>query len=237
LLKVKHVSVIAESGETTLEDISLQVEFGQLVVLIGNNGAGKTEVLNVVSGILKPTDGTIEFNGKILNGFQPHKVVKEGICHVPEGRRLFLDQTVEDNLRLGAFTMFFHESKRDIEKRIKEILAKLILLENRRRQLAGTLSGGELQILAIARALMARPKILMLDEPSLGLAPLMVKQIFEIINRLKEEGLGILLVEQVVTYAIRSCDYGYVMQQGKIVFEGEKEAFLKKSDLVKAYLA
>ena len=133
--------------------------------------------------------------------------------------------------------MFFHESKRDIEKRIKEILAKLILLENRRRQLAGTLSGGELQILAIARALMARPKILMLDEPSLGLAPLMVKQIFEIINRLKEEGLGILLVEQVVTYAIRSCDYGYVMQQGKIVFEGEKEAFLKKSDLVKAYLA
>lgn len=237
MLKLNHVSVVSESGEKILEDISLQMEVGQLVVLIGNNGAGKSEFLSVVSGMLKPTSGTVEFNGKIINGFPPNKIVKEGICHVPEGRRLFLDQTVEDNLRIGAFTRFFHDSKRGIEKDVKELLRRFTLLEKHSRQLAGTLSGGELQVLAIARALMARPKILMLDEPSLGLAPLIVREIFEIISRLKEEGLGIFLVEQIATFAIRICDYGYVMQQGKIIFEGEKQTLMKKSDLVKAYLA
>jgi len=237
LLKLDKVSVVSDDGKKILADINLQVEIGQFVAILGNNGAGKSEVLSAISGMLRPTHGTIRLNNKVINGFSPNKIVKEGISLVPEGRRLFLDQTVEDNLRLGAFTRYFHGSRNVLENEVKELMSRFILLEKHARHLAGTLSGGELQVLAIARALMARPKILMLDEPSLGLAPLIIREIFEIIRQLKDQGLGILLVEQIANYAIHACDYAYLMQQRKIVYQGEKQIFLEKSDLVKAYLA
>ena len=237
MLKLDKVSVVSDDGKKILADINLQVEIGQFVAILGNNGAGKSEVLSAISGMLRPTHGTIRLNNKVINGFSPNKIVKEGISLVPEGRRLFLDQTVEDNLRLGAFTRYFHGSRNVLENEVKELMSRFILLEKHARHLAGTLSGGELQVLAIARALMARPKILMLDEPSLGLAPLIIREIFEIIRQLKDQGLGILLVEQIANYAIHACDYAYLMQQRKIVYQGEKQIFLEKSDLVKAYLA
>ena len=237
MLSLDRVWLVSKSGERILKNINLRVSAGQLVILLGNNGAGKSDLLNLISGVQKPTRGTVNFNGKIINNLAPCKIVKKGICHVPEGRRLFLDQTVEDNLLLGAYTRLFHESKSAIQEEVYEILGKFSLLEKHGRQLAGTLSAGELQILAIARALMARPKILMLDEPSLGLAPLAIKEVFKIIVKLREEGMGILLAEQLARYAIRTCDYGYVLQRGRIALEGKRHVLEEKSGLVKTYLA
>ena len=237
MFRLDHVWLISQSGERILKDINIQVNAGQLVVLLGNNGAGKSDLLNLISGILKLTKGTVKFHDRVIHHLAPSKTVRAGICHVPEGRRLFLDQTVENNLVLGAYTRIFRESKRVIYQEVAEISEKFSLLKTRGRQLAGTLSAGELQILAIARALMAKPKILLLDEPSLGLAPLMIKEVFDIIVELKNEGLGILLAEQMATFAIWNCDYGYLLQRGRIVLEGKRQVLKEKSDLVKTYLA
>jgi len=237
MLRLDHVWLVSKSGERILKDINLEVNAGQLVVLLGNNGAGKSDLLNLISGVKKPAKGTVKFGAETINNLAPSKIVKKGICLVPEGRRLFLDQTVEDNLMLGAFTRLFHEPKNAIHREVNEILEKFSLLKQHGQQLAGTLSAGELQILAIARALMARPKILMLDEPSLGLAPLAIKEVFNIIVKLREEGMGILLAEQLARYAIRTCDYGYVLQRGRIALEGKKQVLEEKSGLVKTYLA
>ena len=237
MFRLDRVWLVSASGERILKDINLQIKAGQLVVLLGNNGAGKSDLLSLISGILKPTKGTVKFNGHVIHNLAPSKIVRAGICHVPEGRRLFLDQTVEDNLIMGAYTRLFREPKRVIYKEVQETLEKFSLLKEHGRQLAGTLSAGELQILAIARALMAKPKILMLDEPSLGLAPLAIKEVFDIIVALKEEGMAILLAEQIATYAIWHCDYGYVLQRGRIVLEGKRQVLEEKSDLVKTYLA
>ncbi len=237
MLRVDGVWLVLPSGERILKDICLQIKAGQLVVLLGNNGAGKSDLLSLISGVRQATQGTVRYNGKIINGLAPSKIVRRGICHVPEGRRLFLDQTVEDNLILGAYTRLFRQPKSAVKQEVAEILEKFSLLRNHGRQLAGTLSAGELQILAIARALMARPKILLLDEPSLGLAPLAIKEVFDIITQLRQEGMGILLAEQLANYAIRSCDYGYVLQRGRIALEGTRKLLEEKSGLVKTYLA
>ncbi len=237
MLRVDGVWLVLPSGERILKDICLQIKAGQLVVLLGNNGAGKSDLLSLISGVRQATQGTVRYNGKIINGLAPSKIVRRGICHVPEGRRLFLDQTVEDNLILGAYTRLFRQPKSAVKQEVAEILEKFSLLRNHGRQLAGTLSAGELQILAIARALMARPKILLLDEPSLGLAPLAIKEVFDIIIKLRQEGMGILLAEQLANYAIRSCDYGYVLQRGRIALEGTRKLLEEKSGLVKTYLA
>jgi ABC-type branched-subunit amino acid transport system ATPase component len=237
MLRLDSIWLVLESGERILKNIHLQVEAGQLVVLLGNNGAGKSDLLSLISGIQKPTKGTVMYDGKNISNLAPSRIVRKGICHVPEGRRLFLDQTVEDNLILGAYTRLFRQPKRVINREVGEILEQFSLLKEHGRQLAGTLSAGELQILAIARALMAKPKILMLDEPSLGLAPLAIKEVFDIIIQLRKEGMGILLAEQLATYAIRNCDYGYVLQRGRIALEGKRHVLEEKSGLVKTYLA
>jgi branched-chain amino acid transport system ATP-binding protein len=237
LLRLESVWLVSRSGERILKDINLKVKAGHLVVLLGNNGAGKSDLLSLISGVQKPTRGRVKFSGETINNIAPNKIVKKGISHVPEGRRLFLDQTVEDNLVLGAYTRLFNEPKSAIYNEIKEILERFSLLKGHRRQLAGTLSAGELQILAIARALIARPKILMLDEPFLGLAPLAIKEVYEIIVKLRDEGLGILLAEQLASYAIQSCDYAYVLQRGRIYLEGKRKVFEEKSGFLKTYLA
>jgi branched-chain amino acid transport system ATP-binding protein len=237
MLSLDRVWLVSRSGERILRNINLKVSAGQLVILLGNNGAGKSDLLNLISGVKKPSKGTVKFGGETINHLAPSKIVKRGICLVPEGRRLFLDQTVEDNLMLGAYTRLFHDSRSAIQREINEILEKFSLLKKHGQQLASSLSAGELQILAIARALMARPKILMLDEPSLGLAPMAIQEVFNIIVKLKEDGMGILLAEQLARYAIRTCDYGYVLQRGRIALEGNSQVLEERSGLIKTYLA
>lgn len=216
-----------------VRNVSLEVKEGELVTLIGSNGAGKTTTLNAICGVI-PSRGSIRYRGKELNGKGTHNIVKEGIVMVPEGRRVFPKLTVANNLYLGAYTRRL--SKAELDKEIQAIYELFPRLGERRNQMAGTMSGGEQQMLAIGRALMAKPSLLILDEPSMGLAPIVVKDIFETIRRIKKQGMTILLVEQNATMALSVADRGYVLEHGEIHSEGSAQ-YLRDQDIVKkAYL-
>lgn len=216
-----------------IKDISFRVNEGEIVTLIGANGAGKTTTLQSISGLLPIKSGKIQFEGSDLVHVPAHKVVGRGIAQSPEGRRIFTKMTVEENLRMGAY---LQSEEAVVKADFERVYALFPRLEERREQIAGTLSGGEQQMLAIGRALMSRPKMLMLDEPSMGLAPLIVEQIFSIIRRLHEAGTTILLVEQNAQAALSVADRCYVMETGRIVMEGSGEELLNAPEIKKAYL-
>jgi branched-chain amino acid transport system ATP-binding protein len=218
-------------------DVSLGVAPGEIVALVGGNGAGKTTLLRVLSGLrdgfLKVTRGALRFRGQALDGLDPARIVDLGIAHVPEGRHLFPGLTVRDNLRLGGYLL---PSRALARQALERVLGLLPFLGERQRQLAGTLSGGEQQLLAIGRALMQRPALLMLDEPSVGLAPRMVAVVFELVARIRAEGLSVLLVEQNVRQALALADRGYVLENGRIVLQGAGAELIEHPKVKRAYL-
>ncbi|SES92420.1 ABC transporter ATP-binding protein [Anaerobranca gottschalkii] len=216
-----------------LKDVSLEVPEGKIVTLLGANGAGKTSTLKAISGILPVKSGSIEFMGKDLTKLSVERIVAEGIVQSPEGRQIFPELTVEENLKIGSYT---RKDKKNIPQTFERVYNYFPILKERKKQIAGTLSGGEQQMLAIGRALMAKPKLLLLDEPSLGLAPLIVKNIFQIIKQIKEEGTTILLVEQNAVQALNIADYGYILETGKIVHQGKAEDLKNDDKVKKAYL-
>ena len=216
-----------------LHDASLVVNEGEIVTLIGANGAGKSTTLLAISGLLRPQNGTITFQGKGLTKTPPHAIVQLGVVQVPEGRRIFPEMTVTENLDLGAYT---RKDKDGISRDMQLVFEMFPILEKRRRQHAGTLSGGEQQMLAIGRALMSRPKLLLMDEPSLGLAPLLVKQIFSTIKQIREQGVTVLLVEQNANMALAIADRGYVLETGRIAFSGKASDLLQDPKVQVAYL-
>ena len=215
-----------------LHDIGLSIEQGQIVTLIGANGAGKTTLLKTISGLIRPIAGTIEFDGKSIVRRPPYQIVGLGLSHVPEGRAILKRMTVLDNLRMGAYV----RNDKDIGRDIDAVLERFPVLGERRAQMAGTLSGGEQQMLAIGRALVVRPKLLLLDEPSLGLAPKIVTQIFLTLRELKNEGKTILLVEQNARQALRVADYGYVLERGRILYRGTGQELLTMPEVQSTYL-
>jgi len=217
-----------------LKGINLKVEEKSIVTLIGANGAGKTTLLRTISSILKPASGKISFNGRVINEMPPDKVVEMGISQAPEGRMIFSNLTVKENLEMGAYT---RKDKQNIKNDLEFIYTFFPRIKERLKQLGGTLSGGEQQMLAISRALMSKPKLLLLDEPSLGIAPILVKLIFEKITELnKQTGITILLVEQNANIALTVADYGYVMETGQIILEGDAKLLSQNEDVRKAYL-
>ncbi|MFZ4297142.1 ABC transporter ATP-binding protein [Streptomyces cinereoruber] len=232
LLEVEDLRVAYGKIEA-VKGISFSVEAGQVVALIGTNGAGKTTTLRTLSGLIKPTAGRITFDGQELNGIPAHKVVSLGLAHSPEGRHIFPRLSIEENLRLGAF---LRKDKAGIERDIQKSYDLFPILGERRKQAAGTLSGGEQQMLAMGRALMSEPKLLMLDEPSMGLSPIMMQKIMETIETLKSEGMTILLIEQNAQAALSLSDYGYVLEVGTIKLSGTGQALLVDDDVRKTYL-
>lgn len=216
-----------------LRGISLSVERGQIVTLIGANGAGKTTTLRALSGLIPATRGTIVLDGKKLNGLQPHEIVRLGMAHAPEGRGIFASLTVRDNLELGAYT---RRDRDGIHKDMEQAYERFPILKERAGQAAGTLSGGEQQMLAVARALMLRPRILLLDEPSLGLAPQIVQNIFRIIRQINAEGMTILLVEQNAHMALSIANRGYVLETGTIKMSDDAKTLAASDEVRKAYL-
>ena len=231
MLKVNDINVYYGAIHA-IKNISFEVNDGEIVTLIGANGAGKTTTLQTISGLLHTRTGSIEFMGKNIVGMPPHKVVAHGLAQVPEGRRVFLQMTVEENLEMGAFT----RPNSEIEGGIADVYERFPRLKERRRQIAGTLSGGEQQMLAMGRALMSKPKLLMLDEPSMGLAPILVEQIFDIIQELNKAGVTVLLVEQNAQMALSIAHRGYVLETGKIVATGTGAELLEDEAVKKAYL-
>jgi branched-chain amino acid transport system ATP-binding protein len=232
MLKVENVNVYYDAIHA-LKDVSLEVKEGEIVTLIGANGAGKSTLLKTLSGLIRPKNGTIEYEGKSIVKRKVQAIVKAGISHVPEGRRVFPTMSVTENLELGAF---LRRDKKAIQKDIEHVFELFPRLYERRKQSAGTLSGGEQQMLAIGRGLMAKPKLLLLDEPSMGLAPLLVKQIFNIIEMINKEGTTILLVEQNANMALSIAHRAYVIETGSVVLSGDAKE-LQTSALVKeAYL-
>ena len=231
ILKVEDINVYYGAIHA-IHGVSFDVSEGEIVTLIGANGAGKSTILQTVSGLLRSRTGSITFEGKNISNIPPNKVVKMGLAHVPEGRRIFQQMTVLENLQMGAFT----QPKSGVEGDLEEVFTQFPRLKERIKQVAGTLSGGEQQMLAIGRALMSHPKLLMLDEPSMGLAPILVEQIFEIIKSLHKAGTTILLVEQNAQMALSVADRAYVLETGEITLTGTGDE-LRKSDRVrKAYL-
>ena len=216
-----------------LHGVSLRVAAGTIVTLIGGNGAGKSTTLRTISGLLAPTAGRIIFEGRPIHGRSPHEILGLGIGHVPEGRQIFPTLTVWENLRLGAFR---EDRAREVTARLEAVFQEFPVLRERPGQLGGTLSGGEQQMLAIGRALMARPRLLMLDEPSLGLAPLYVERVVEIVKALNTRGISILLVEQRAHTALRIAERGYVLETGRIVLGDEGSRLLENEDVKRAYL-
>ena len=231
MLKVNDINVYYGAIHA-IKNISFEVNDGEIVTLIGANGAGKTTTLQTISGLLHTRTGSIEFMGKNIVGVPPHKVVAHGLAQVPEGRRVFLQMSVEENLQMGAFT----RPNSEIDPGIADVYERFPRLKERRKQIAGTLSGGEQQMLAMGRALMSKPKLLMLDEPSMGLAPILVEQIFDIIQELNHAGVTILLVEQNARMALSIAHRGYVLETGKIVATGTGEQLLEDEAVKKAYL-
>jgi len=221
-----------------LKNISIHLKRGEIVTLIGANGAGKTTMLNSISAVTPPAAGHILFDDQDLTGLTPDRIVKLGICQVPEGRQVFKPLSVEDNLELGAYLRYRgREGRGAIRKDLDDMYALFPRLHERRKQAAGTLSGGEQQMLAMGRALMARPKLLLLDEPSMGLAPLVVQEIFRVIEQLRQErGTTVLLVEQNAKAALRMADRGYVLETGKVVLEGIASELLENKEVQRAYL-
>jgi branched-chain amino acid transport system ATP-binding protein len=220
-----------------LHGISLDVPKGKLVTLIGSNGAGKTTTMRAISGMIKPKGGTVTLDGKDITGADSHKIARAGLAHSPEGRRVFASMTVTDNLLLGAFPRFTRaRPKGDIKHDLEKALELFPRLKERQGQLAGTLSGGEQQMLAMARAVMLNPEVVLLDEPSMGLAPILVEEVFRIISRLKSEGVTMLLVEQFAAAALNVADYGYVLENGSISVHGPADSLKTDPKVIAAYL-
>lgn len=216
-----------------LKGITLEVPEGGIVAILGANGAGKSTTLRTISGLISPARGQILFQGEPIHKIAPHKIVRLGICQVPEGRNIFMGLTVQENLKMGAFT---RRKSEDVQKDFERIYTSFPILKDRVRQQAGTLSGGEQQMLAIARGLMSNPKLMLLDEPSLGLAPLMVEEIFRIIREISKEGVTILLVEQNANMALQTAQYGYVMETGNIALHDKAENLIKNDYVRRVYL-
>ncbi len=232
MLKVKDL-VVAYGGIEALKGISVDVPDGQIVTLIGANGAGKSTLLRTIMGLVKPRSGSVEYNEENIKGLNSQHIVSRGITLVPEGRRVFPNLTVLENLRIGAY---LRKDEEGIAKDIKRIYELFPRLEERNWQMAGTLSGGEQQMLALGRALMSRPKLIMMDEPSLGLAPLVIKDIFNIIRRINESGTTVLLVEQNANMALKVAHHAYVLETGRIKTEGSGRELLENEEIKEAYL-
>jgi len=232
MLKVENLNVYYGSIHA-LKGISLNVDKGEIVTLIGANGAGKSTLLKTLSGLLKPKEGTIEYMNKSIAGKPAQSIVKAGISHVPEGRRVFAEMSVEENIELGAF---LRKDKAGIQQDFQKVYETFPRLLERRKQSAGTLSGGEQQMLAMGRAIMAKPKLLLLDEPSMGLAPLMVKTIFQVVKDINKEGTTILLVEQNANMALSIADRAYVLETGRVILSGTAEELQASEEIKNAYL-
>ena len=230
MLKVTDLSVSYGHVEA-LRNVSVEVEKGQIVSIIGANGAGKTTLLRTISALVKPQNGTVEFEGELLPK-KPNQIVAKGIIHVPEGRKCFSGLTVRDNLLVGGYLF----RGKNLEEDLKEQYERFPILEQRKNQFAGTLSGGEQQMLAVARGLMSKPKIILLDEPSMGLAPIIVNQIYDLIRQIRDSGITVLLVEQNARKALGICDYAYVLENGKISLQGSGAELLASDSVRKAYL-
>jgi len=237
MLRLKNINTYYGKVHA-LKNVSLHLAEGEIVTLIGANGAGKTTILNTISGVTPAAGGDLLFQKQTVRDFTPDRVVKLGISQVPEGRQVFKPMTVEENLELGAYLRFrARVPKAEIQQDMLEIFQLFPRLEERRKQAAGTMSGGEQQMLAIGRALMARPKLLLLDEPSMGLAPLVVQEIFRVLQRLRDErGVTILLVEQNAKAALKLADRGYVLETGKVILEGAADELLENAEVKRAYL-
>ena len=231
LLQVNDINVYYGSIHA-IKGISFEVNEGEIVTLIGANGAGKSTTLNTISGLLSPKSGSVELGGESIVGTPAHKIVEKGLALCPEGRRIFLQMTVEENLQMGAFT----RPNNEVADSLAQVYEQFPRLRERHKQIGGTLSGGEQQMLAMGRALMSKPKILMLDEPSMGLAPILVEQIFQIVQDLHKAGTTILLVEQNARMALSIADRGYVLETGKIVTTGKGSDLLRDDSVRKAYL-
>ena len=229
MLKFENVNVSYGSVQI-LWDVNFEIDDGEIITIIGPNGAGKTTIAKTLMGLLKPTSGIIEFNGKQIHQAPTHQIVKDGIALVPEGRDLFPRMTIMENLQMGAYTS---SEKEDTLKWVFDLFPRL---EERQNQSAGTMSGGEQQMLAIARGLMSRPKLLILDEPSLGLSPILVNKVFEIVKALKSQGVTVLLVEQNIHHALEVSNRGYVLETGRITLEGASSELLDNKHVKEAYL-
>lgn len=232
MLAVNHIDAFYGRVQA-LWDVSLRVDEGEIVALVGANGAGKTTLLNIMFNLLRPASGTVEFNGRRIDNQAPYRVGELGISYVPEGGRLFREMTVRENLEMGAYVYEVWKQKEETLNQIYEIFPRL---KERERQLVRTLSGGEQQMLAIGRGLMSRPKLGVFDEPSYGLAPLLVKEIFRIIQGLRDKGIAILLIEQNVRQTLEIADRAYVLENGRIVSEGKSSELLQDDHIKKAYL-
>ena len=233
MIKIENLTV-KYGGITAVRNVSFEVEEGKIIALIGNNGAGKTSTLKTISGLINPTEGHIFFEGNEITGMKPHEIAKKRIIHVPEGRHIFPNLTVKENLIMSF-------SSRDITKdkfneEMNNALQRFKVLKERENQLAGTLSGGEQQMLAIVRGMLQGPKLLMLDEPSMGLAPLVVEEVFEIIKSINNNGTTVLLVEQNAQVALSAADYAYVMEVGEIILHDDAKALLANPQVKKIYL-
>lgn len=233
MLRLENITTQYDDSVIVLRDISLNVRKGEVICILGSNGAGKTTLLKTITHLLKPLRGQIYFENKRIDQLKTHQVIRLGISVVPEGRRLFPEFTVYENLRVGAFS---EKNLSVIEKRMEELFGMFPVLRERQHQIAGTLSGGEQGMLTIARALMALPRMLLLDEPSLGLAPIMVKELFKVVKRINERGVTVLLIEQNANKSLSIASRGYVLQKGTIVAEGTKEELKQSEALRLAYL-
>ncbi|HEY55562.1 MAG TPA: ABC transporter ATP-binding protein [Dehalococcoidia bacterium] len=232
MLKVNKVDTFYGKSQA-LWDVSLDIKEAEIVALIGANGAGKTTLLNTISGVLVPTSGTVEFIGQKIDGMAPHRIVGMGLSHIPEGRRLFVEMSVRENLEMGAYSSRAWKHRAETFEQVYKIFP---ILKERAGQLARTLSGGEQQMLAMGRGLMSRPKLCMFDEPSYGLAPRLLREVFEAIKSLREQGITILLIEQNVRNTLDISDRAYVLENGRIALEGKSQDLLKKELIKKSYL-
>jgi branched-chain amino acid transport system ATP-binding protein len=232
LLELRDV-VVRYGKATALQGISMDVDQGEIVTLIGSNGAGKTTTLRTVSGLSTPSSGEIRFQGKLISGVEPHEIVRMGVAHVPEGRRVFGPMTVQENLELGAF---LRTDRLAMAQDLNRMYESFPRLKERRRQAAGSLSGGEQQMLAIARALMTSPKVLLLDEPSLGLSPILVREVGKIISRINAQGVTVILIEQNARMALKLANRAYILELGKIILQGNGRELANNDGVKKAYL-
>ena len=234
MLKVENLNV--HYGVIhAIEDVSIEVNDGEIVTLIGANGAGKTTILHTITGLKKATSGTVTWEGTNLLSEEPSKIVTHGVAHVPEGRHVFVDMTVRENLEMGAY-MYGRKDKDKVAERMDAVFQRFPRLKERQNQLAGTFSGGEQQMLAVGRALMSDPKIILMDEPSMGLSPLMVQEIFSIIKDMNEQGITVLLVEQNAKMALKVANRAYVLETGKIKLSGDAKELMNNDEVRKAYL-
>ena len=232
MLKVSNIDTFYGNIQA-LWGVSLRIDEAEIVALVGANGAGKTTLLNTISGLLRPASGSVEFLGKRIDGLKSHSIVELGMSHIPEGRKLFPEMSVRENLEMGAYTKRVWKHKQEILDKVYQLFP---ILEERQGQLARTLSGGEQQMVALGRGLMSRPRLCIIDEPSSGLAPLLVTEIFQIIQGLRDQGIAIFLIEQNVQQTLEIADRAYVLENGRVILEGESKQLLEEELIRKAYL-